>query len=378
MMDRIYCVLALLHLQAHASDHGVLIFGGEGPEGLLNTVSVLTEHGWCPQDKVLLPPLPMAATGLTAYHGYENENVRPFIVVCGFPGESACYYTSLSSQVWRPMGLYEEDIVMADLEFVTMFANYMGGGLKSVWRNKTTGMYDFLWAPGAAQDDGAMVGWMRHSTPASLDSAALGSEPRLSCVVQPVFSSDGYPIMVTFSGGFDTDHSLDQVLIDDAHVDDEDPYHEWKNNSIGLGQPRSEHSCTKFEMLGTGGVLLVGGFSLKSGSDTRTTLPTMEFLFPDPGAHSDIGNIFRGFQPMKQPRAGFGLADWGYDGLVAIGGKTYWSRVSYELLDSVEMWDKVEDTWAIREEWQMESPRAGFGIVNKGFSNEVQGSDYCS
>merc|ERR1719481_2267803 len=92
-MDRIYYVLAAflyLQAQAHTSDHGVLIFGGEGPEGLLDTVSVLTEHGWCPQDKVLLPPLPMAATGLTAYHGYENENVRPFIVVCGFPGESAC------------------------------------------------------------------------------------------------------------------------------------------------------------------------------------------------------------------------------------------------------------------------------------------------
>ena len=34
------------------------------------------------------------------------------------------------------MGLHDEDINMAELEFVSMFDNHMGGGLQSVWRNK--------------------------------------------------------------------------------------------------------------------------------------------------------------------------------------------------------------------------------------------------
>merc|ERR1711936_113332 len=379
-MVRLAWALLVLPWQVLASDHGVLLFGGEGPDGPVDTVSVLTEQGWCPQDHVLLPSLPMAASGLAAYHGYETEQGRPFIAVCGFPGDHPCYYTTLTNPVWLPMGLYDEDINLAELEFVTMFANYMGGGLKSMWRNKTSGNYDWLWAPGAAEDGGGMVGWLRQSTPDSVEGGALGSDPGLACVAQPEFSSDGYPLMTTISGGFDTDHSLDMLIIDDAHVDDDNPFHEWKDNSIGLGQPRSGHSCRKFEMLGTGGVLLAGGFSLESGSSTPTNLDTMEFMFPDPGAHSDIANTFRGFQPMQQPRAGFGLADWGEDGLVAIGGKVYTAWPDYTLLDSVEVWDKVEDLWVVREEWRLVNPLAGFGVVSKGRydSNEVHGSDYCS
>ena len=140
-MARLSWPLLLLPLQVLTSDHGVLIFGGEGPDGPVDTVSVLTEQGWCPQEHVLLPSLPLAASHLSAYHGYETEQGRPFIVVCGFPGDQPCYYTTLTNPVWQPMGLYEEDINLAELEFVTMFANYMGGGLKSMWRNKTSGMY---------------------------------------------------------------------------------------------------------------------------------------------------------------------------------------------------------------------------------------------
>jgi len=386
-MNWLVLVLFLLPLQVLTSDHGVIIFGGEGPDGPVDTVSVLTEHGWCPQDHVLLPSLPLAASGLTAYYGFElGIWGRPFIVVCGFPGDIACYYTSLNNPWWRPMGLRDGDINMSELEFVSMFENYMGGGLQSVWKNKTTGMYDMLWAPGN-QEAGEMVGWKRLKPadmyPPSLDGGALGSHPKLSCVVQPDFS-DGYPLMITFSGGFDADHSLDQLLIDDAHVDvdDDNPYnHEWKNNSIGLGQPRSEHSCKEYEVLGTAGLLVVGGFSKESGSDTATTLDTMEFLFPDPGAHSDIANSFQGLQNMQEPRAGFGLADWGNFSLVAIGGKAYTagSWPNYTLLDSVEVWDKVEDIWSVRKEWMMDFPRAGFGIISKGpYDNEVLGSEYCS
>merc|ERR1712212_974998 len=122
------------------------------------------------------------------------------------------------------------------LEFITMYDNYMGGGLASMWRNKTSGMYDFLWAPGAALDDGEMVGWMGHDTQPSISGDALGSDPRLSCVAQPIFN-DGYPYMTTFSGGFDTDHSR-----------------------------------SRMKLLGTGGLLVVGGFSQDTGSGSPSTL----------------------------------------------------------------------------------------------------------
>merc|ERR1711892_705894 len=37
------------------ADHGVIILGGQGLDGPLDTVSVLTESGWCPQENVIIP-----------------------------------------------------------------------------------------------------------------------------------------------------------------------------------------------------------------------------------------------------------------------------------------------------------------------------------
>ena len=67
--------------------------------------------------------------------------------------------------------------------------------------------------------------------------------------------------------------------MDDAHVDDDNSFHERKNNSIGLDQPRSEHSCKEYNLLGARGLLIAGGFSKASDSDTPTTLGTMEYFF---------------------------------------------------------------------------------------------------
>ena len=162
-------------------------------------------------------------------------------------------------------------------------------------------MYDMLWAPRSEENSLEMTGRQllkpAEQYPPSLDAGDLGSHPKLSCVAQPDFP-DGYPLMITFSGGFDTDHSLDQLLIDDAHVDDDNPYHhEWKN-SIGLGQSRSEHYYKEYDLLGTRGLLTVGGFTKASGSDTPTTLDTMEYMFADYGDHSDIANTYQGLPNM--------------------------------------------------------------------------------
>ena len=51
-----------------SSDHGVIILGGEVPGEPVATVSVLTENGWCPTERLIIPPLPLAASGLIAHH----------------------------------------------------------------------------------------------------------------------------------------------------------------------------------------------------------------------------------------------------------------------------------------------------------------------
>jgi hypothetical protein len=59
MMSCLLLLVASLPLLL-SSDHGVIIFGGEGPDGPVDTVSVLTENGWCPSQNMIIPPLPMA------------------------------------------------------------------------------------------------------------------------------------------------------------------------------------------------------------------------------------------------------------------------------------------------------------------------------
>ena len=107
----------------------------------------------------------------------------------------------------------------------------------------------------------------------------------------------------------------------------------------------------------------------------------MVFMFSDFGNHDDLNNVFDDLAEMREERSAFGLANWAEDGLVALGGKNYGifpgQSGSYLLRDSVEVWDKNENSWSPRPEWLMEMPLAGFGIVAKGSYSEVHGSEYC-
>merc|ERR1719193_723583 len=112
-----------------ATDHGVIILGGEGPDGPLDTVAVLTESGWCPPENIIIPSLPLAATGLIAHHGNMNaQGEREYLVLCGFPGETSCFQISpLNGHfVWTPVGV--EDIDMEVLEYVHSYDNMNAQG----------------------------------------------------------------------------------------------------------------------------------------------------------------------------------------------------------------------------------------------------------
>jgi len=82
--------------------------------------------------------------------------------------------------------------------------------------------------------------------------------------------------------------------------------------------------------------------------------------------HENLDHVFNGLAEKNDPRSTFGLANWGDEGLVALGG-IYYSlspgQNSRQLLDSVEVWDRNENTWSRRPEWKLDAPRAGFGIV---------------
>ena len=136
----------------------------------------------------------------------------------------------------------------------------------------------------------------------------------------------------------------------------------------------------KYKMMGIDGFLVAGGFSVRPDLDEPITWETMEFFYADEDDHSEYTHVFTGTAQMRQPRSNFGLADWGEEGLVAVGGRVYGgSLTEYELLDSVEIWDINEDIWTLRDEWKMPQARAGFATLTKGYmSAQVVGADYCS
>jgi len=359
------------------TDHGVIILGGDGPEGPLDNVAVLTESGWCPPDNVIIPPLPMPATGLTAHHGTMDSSHREYLVVCGFPGESACFQISpLNGHFeWTPVGVEDEDINMEELEYVHSYDNMIKNGVTSMWLNTNTQEYEFLWSPMTKNGEDAgweeMAGWYRDQVPNL--PATLGPYVAMSCLAQHPLS-DGYPSMVTLSGGIDAEQTSIADLLLMSNVGG-GPDWQWHNNSVNIGQPRTSHSCLSFDYLGESGLLLVGGFEHQKNAIAAITLGSSLYLYADFENHEDLSNVFDGIAEMNDPRHSFGLANWGDEGLVAIGGR--YSSLSSRLLDSVEVWDKNENTWSMRPEWTLDKPRDGFGIVAKGVSTEVIGSEYC-
>ena len=329
----------------------------------------------------------MAAPDLTAHHGkvVGTSEEREYLMVCGFTGDSACYQISpLNGHlVWTPVMAEEEDLDMSMLEYVHSYTNMIKDGVTSMWMNKSTGEYQFLWSPmnRKSPDVGfdQMAGWYKDSVPTlTTDFPSLGSYAHLSCLAQHPLS-DGYPSMVTLSGGYNGSDSLSNLLVM-SNVGEGD--WQWHTNSLDIGQPRSEHSCISFDLLGESGVLLAGGFSINGGGIVPSSLSSLVFMFAENGNHDDLSNMFTGMAEMVKARAGFGLANWGEEGLVALGGKNYGIfpgvTGSYRLMDTVEIWDKNEDSWSVREEWRMGAPRAAFGIVAKGDTSEVHGSEYCN
>jgi len=373
-------MLALLLLLSSSplllcTDHGVIILGGEGPDGPLDTVAVLTESGWCPPENIIIPPLPLAATGLTAHHTHS------YLVLCGFPGETSCFQISpLNGHfVWTPVGVEDEDINMDVLEYVHSYDNMIKNGISSMWLNKNTGEYEFLWSPMVRNGDDAgfeeMAGWYRDQVPNL--PATRGPYVNVSCLAQHPLS-DGYPSMVTLSGGMDAEQTSLSDLLLMSNVGAE---WQWHDNSVDIGQPRTSHSCLSFDYLGESGLLLVGGYQHLKGAIAATTLGSSLFFYAEYENHEDLGNVFDGLAEMNDPRSTFGLANWGNEGLVALGGIYYGltpGQPTRQLLDSVEVWDRNENTWSMRTEWTLDAPRAGFGIVAKGSYSEVHGSDYCN
>ena len=359
------------------TDHGVIILGGDGPEGPLDNVAVLTESGWCPPENIIIPPLPMPATGLTAHHGAADSSHREYLVVCGFPGETACFQISpLNGHFeWTPVGVEDEDINMEELQYVHSYDNMIKNGVTSMWLNMNTQEYEFLWSPMTKNGEDAgweeMGGWYRDQVPNL--PATLGPYVDLSCLAQHPLS-DGYPSMVTLSGGIDEEYTSISDLLLMSNVGG-GPDWQWHYNSVNIGQPRTSHSCLSFDYIGERGVLLVGGFEHQKNAIAATTLGSSLYLYADYENHEDLSNVFDGIAEMNAPRHSFGLANWGDEGLVALGGR--YSSLSSRLLDSVEVWDKNENTWSMRPEWTLDIPRDGFGIVAKGVSTEVNGSEYC-
>ena len=196
-----------------------------------------------------------------------------------------------------------------------------------------------------------------------------------SCLAQHPLS-DGYPSMVTLSGGMNDEYASIPDLLLMSNVGG-GPEWQWHYNSVDIGQPRTSHSCISFDYLGERGVLLVGGYNHEKNAIETRTLGNSLYLYADFENHEDLGNTFDGFAEMITPRHTFGLANWGDEGLVALGGRFSTLSSHSQLLDSVEVWDKNENTWSMRPEWSLDTLRAGFGIVAKGVSTEVNGSEYC-
>jgi hypothetical protein len=284
--------------------------------------------------------------------------------------------------VWTPVGAEEESIDMGVLEYVHSYSNLIKGGVDSMWMNKETGEYQFLWSPmnRIDQDSGyeQMAGWYQDGLPnLAADFPALGTYDHLSCMATVQLLSN--PSMITLSGGYSGTDSLNDLLL---LSNDENGDWQWHKNSVSIGQNRSEHSCLHVEYMGELGLLLAGGFRIQKNGIVPSSLSSMVFLYAEEDNNSNLGNNFDEMGNMNEARAAFGLANWGEEGLVALGGKRYGIvpgvTGSYVLMDSVEVWDKNENTWNSRDEWVMKNPLAGFGIVSMGSYSEVHGSEYCN
>ena len=180
-----------------------------------------------------------------------------------------------------------------------------------MWINNESGEYQFLWSPMIRTSPDAgfeqMAGWYKEGVPSlTADSPSLGTYAHLSCMAQHPLS-DGYPSMVTLSGGYNGSDSVTNLLVM-SNVGDGD--WQWHSNSLGIGQPRSEHSCLSFDYLGESGLLVAGGFSIANNGIVPSSLGSMVFMFSEFGYHDYLNNVFNDLAEMVEESYVFGLANW--------------------------------------------------------------------
>merc|ERR1719341_2918155 len=86
---------------------GVLVVGGEGAQGPLQELHLLTNTGWCQNiDLPKLPePLVQPSVLLADYSIFSNisPEVKEYVIVCGFATETVCRYAGVGDAEWKPM-----------------------------------------------------------------------------------------------------------------------------------------------------------------------------------------------------------------------------------------------------------------------------------
>jgi len=100
-------LFASLVINVQCCDEGLLFVGGEGPDGPLDTIHLLTKDGWC--KNLDLPPLPEALPSPSVYFPDWSklnypEDYKEYVVLCGFSSGKLCRYARPGNEEWTEEG----------------------------------------------------------------------------------------------------------------------------------------------------------------------------------------------------------------------------------------------------------------------------------
>jgi len=362
-------------------DLAIIVLGGEGPDGLLDTVDVLTtEQGWCPEDKVKIPKLPMAAGNLTAHFGG-----RQFLVVCGFPGDHACFHISPANgdMEWQPLIDHSGfDVGLSELEYISSTDNHERMGISGLFRRKNDSSFRMLWNPlgRLGEAENKMTGWIDYRNEGSdyVEFPPLSDDPFATCLGSFVMPNT-MPCANVLSGGFLDGETTNNMNIWISTCEGPD-YDVWLPTETDSLVPRSYHHCRKFGWNDTSGLLLIGGWEPLYDR----SLSSMEFLDSEYPYLSLQRSTF--LPEMNVGRHSFGLAHFNAPSspeyLVALGGV----GDEGELLSSVEIFADPDHqrpdsnpSWFMKPNWEMKTGRKGFAAVanGAGVGSLVNRYDFC-
>merc|ERR1712025_545698 len=372
-------------------DLAIIVLGGEGPDGLLDTVDVLTtEQGWCPEDKVRIPKLPMAAGNLTAHYGPDYASASGFLAVCGFPGDHACFHISPGNghMEWQPVLNQYEELDLSEHEYISSTESHQRKGMSGLFRRKNDGSFRMLWNPLGDNGEEApnrMTGWMDYNLDGADDVQypPLSGDPFAACLGSFVMPN-GMPCAQVLSGGFVEGETTNNMSIWLTSCYGSEIADAWVPSDTGSLVPRSYHHCRKFDWFDTNGLLLVGGWEPIFGQ----SLSSMEFLVSEPPYFSLQLSTF--LPEMNAGRHSFGLAHFNApsaDGdlnqnhqeyMVALGGVGDHG----EILSSVEIFADPDQfpyapAWFLKPDWEMKTARKGFAAVANGAGSLVNRYDFC-